>query len=635
LWSEEQTVRVENGIYQASLGTAVPLNGNIFVSDQLYLELAVWNTDTESWEIMTPRQRITSVGFALQAENAETLNGLAASDFALVSHSHDAAYVNEGQANSVSSAMIRTGTVNSSDIADNSLTAYDLATNSVGAAEIAPNSVGTSEVINDSLTYNDLAANSVRSSEIATGAVGPSEINWSLNYAGSDLNGGILSLANDSVATYGNLPMGISGEVTGNPTYSPVIGVFGGAPGLGHGTHLRLFPHTKIGVGGASDTGHGVAGVSDSGCGVYGTSTSGYAGYFEGDVKATGELHVEGTAKLFGNLGIGVENPTVPLYIQQTVSGLTFPCKIENHAAGDGPGESDVGILFSTGGSGSGDRGKGALVYETTGTWNRGSFHFLQESGANSSNPDMADSVLTIMNSGSVGIGTRTPEGLLHISAGTAGDAQVVIEADTDNSNEEDQPSILFKQDGGLVNGRIGFEEGSNNFRVRATESIQFIVRDAYNKDVLGATLDENGIADLPLKTTYLLISAHAFRPMTGDSIVWSYSYDDIALSTTGVGGYYAPISLPDGAVISEVICWWTANSKYLSYFDLYRIELSTGDKTVITAFDGGHDENRHYSQGSIAHEIVDNQRYNYVASILMKEGVKFYGARVRYTYQP
>ena len=49
---------------------------------------------------------------------------------------------------------------------------------------------------------------------------------------------------------------------------------------------------------------------------------------------------------------------------------------------------------------------------------------------------------------GNVGIGTTSPTDLLHISAGNSGDAVLVIEADEDNNNETDNPSIVFRQDG-------------------------------------------------------------------------------------------------------------------------------------------------------------------------------------------
>lgn len=48
-----------------------------------------------------------------------------------------------------------------------------------------------------------------------------------------------------------------------------------------------------------------------------------------------------------------------------------------------------------------------------------------------------------------VGIGTTNPVTLLHINSGTGGDAELRIEADTDNNQEDDNPRIVFVQDGG------------------------------------------------------------------------------------------------------------------------------------------------------------------------------------------
>jgi len=61
-------------------------------------------------------------------------------------------------------------------------------------------------------------------------------------------------------------------------------------------------------------------------------------------------------------------------------------------------------------------------------------------------------------NTGFVGIGTSAPDSVLHISSGTDGDCVLTIEADSDNSNESDNPRIDMSQDGGAISCEIGIE---------------------------------------------------------------------------------------------------------------------------------------------------------------------------------
>ena len=84
----------------------------------------------------------------------------------------------------------------------------------------------------------------------------------------------------------------------------------------------------------------------------------------------------------------------------------------------------------------------------------------------------------------------------LTVSSGTSGDAKLIIEADTDNNDEDDNPTLVFKQDGGVevsaighgllsgdqnglviansvTNGYMSFATGSTNGHTNATEKIR------------------------------------------------------------------------------------------------------------------------------------------------------------------
>jgi len=87
-WQEEQTVSVNDGVYNVRLGSVVPLVSDDFAGDLVYLEIAVYNTDTTNWETLSPRQQLTSTAYAFQAENAENLDGHPSSYFAPVGHEH-------------------------------------------------------------------------------------------------------------------------------------------------------------------------------------------------------------------------------------------------------------------------------------------------------------------------------------------------------------------------------------------------------------------------------------------------------------------------------------------------------------------------------------------------------------------
>ena len=95
--------------------------------------------------------------------------------------------------------------------------------------------------------------------------------------------------------------------------------------------------------------------------------------------------------------------------------------------------------------------------------------------GTRYSNSDFYNRLVIRGNDGLVGIGTSNPTSLFHISSLTSGDAILTLEADTDNNNEADNAEIRFIQDGGLVNGFIGFE-GDANTRSPGTIANAFIL---------------------------------------------------------------------------------------------------------------------------------------------------------------
>ncbi len=91
IWSETQLVEVVNGLYEVKLGDFVPLGYSTFTGSTVYLEV------TANLEILSPRRRLTSVVFAMRADDAMSLGGHSYSAFSLVGHGHDFADIS-GQA---------------------------------------------------------------------------------------------------------------------------------------------------------------------------------------------------------------------------------------------------------------------------------------------------------------------------------------------------------------------------------------------------------------------------------------------------------------------------------------------------------------------------------------------------------
>jgi hypothetical protein len=63
---------------------------------------------------------------------------------------------------------------------------------------------------------------------------------------------------------------------------------------------------------------------------------------------------------------------------------------------------------------------------------------------------------IALAENGYIGMGATSPEANLHVSSNTSGDAVVLIESDTDNNNESDNPSLRLRQDEGRVTGILG-----------------------------------------------------------------------------------------------------------------------------------------------------------------------------------
>ena len=90
MWNETQDVNCVNGIFHVQLGSTVSFPTDLFDSADRWLELIVGG------EILSPRTAIASVPYSLKAEDADLLDGLNSSNFALSAHNHSAYNITSG-----------------------------------------------------------------------------------------------------------------------------------------------------------------------------------------------------------------------------------------------------------------------------------------------------------------------------------------------------------------------------------------------------------------------------------------------------------------------------------------------------------------------------------------------------------
>jgi hypothetical protein len=112
-WNETQVVRTRGGLFSVLLGSVIPI-GSMADGGAVYLTMAVAGGGE-----MVPRLRIVSAAYAFlteRAANSDLFQGRDTSTFSRFSHNHDATYVNEGQADAISSAMIVDGTIAAADL---------------------------------------------------------------------------------------------------------------------------------------------------------------------------------------------------------------------------------------------------------------------------------------------------------------------------------------------------------------------------------------------------------------------------------------------------------------------------------------------------------------------------------------
>lgn len=224
------------------------------------------------------------------------------------------------------------------------------------------------------------------------------------------------------------------------------------------------------------------------------------------DAVTNQKFLISGSEKMLinssGNVGIGTGgNVDERLHIQGSVDNDDIALKIENtfdnNSSANPP---SAAVLFQTASNNGHIRVFGAPADTAA--------NHRMDIGATASTSYLTFSPsntekMRIASSGKVGIGTTNPDGLLHVSSGTSGDAVVIIESDTDNSNENDNPHVELRQDGGGIKAKLGIEGNAGNTYSNSLsnatylgtvfqQSLQFITGNTGNVQTAKMTIQPN-----------------------------------------------------------------------------------------------------------------------------------------------
>ncbi len=447
VWTETQpAVVVSQGIFNILLGTVNAVSDTVFNHPARWLAVQV-SGDPE----MAPRQRIVSVGYAFKAAEADS------ADFVRQATNDGDWIISGSNMYSAVAGKVGIGTISPDEklhVEGTIEVDQKIQANDSGGLELATDE-GTTRLFISDAGYVGIGTPTTPTAPLTIETISGGDLQFSSTVYDADIKAPcplLIWTTNNSSLSF----------ITNN-LYRMLIN---GAGNVGIGTTV---PDEKLHVEGtievdqkiqandsgglelATDEGTTRLFISDAGNVGIGTTSPSYKLDVRGNriqlrEDATGDwinLRTDGGGLDFefqggplymqstvagenillnpnsgNNVGIGLTTPNRSLYIAENVNDVAYPLKIDNY---NGNWNVAVGMLFSAGGNGTPggildtDRGKGALVYEYTDSWNRGKFHFLQDLNTNVLNPDLDDAVVTITNDGRVGIGTTNPARDLHV----------------------------------------------------------------------------------------------------------------------------------------------------------------------------------------------------------------------------
>lgn len=174
-----RNVVVTDGLYAFKIGDDATGLGMALTNAEVYLQVRI------GAQVLSPRERVTSVGYALVARDIEDDAVTTAKILDATIGNADIAPAAGIAASKIQGTALTQGTTFSGDVAGlyNNLQlgadvvgSAEIANNAVGNIEMADNAIGTAEIAADSIQAGDIAADAVGNSELGPNAVTSAEI---------------------------------------------------------------------------------------------------------------------------------------------------------------------------------------------------------------------------------------------------------------------------------------------------------------------------------------------------------------------------------------------------------------------------------------------------------------------------